>query len=308
MNFTLDVPRYGPRRRGLRSRRSAAPRATPSLRCALRPPHDLVLGEPTVRASRTAMRCRQGGRRSRCRSPAAADTPHGGLRGALPPRGVALVAEGHVTFKAARVAAADYPAFRELVAPGSTAPSRGRSASPRLPPRGLPPIRRLPAPPPPPRRSSSSRWRAGPRGAGPGRSASGGARATRSSSGRRRATRRRASRARSWRGGRGPLGAARRRAPRPPRPRRRGRGPAPPRRRRPPRHVPARARRAPPARRARGGVRRSRARDRGRPRAAVAAGASPGSPPTARASRGSRRPRCWATTSGSPRSAPRTAP
>ena len=228
MEFTLDVPRYAlADGGGLRFTPfgDAAGYAEYAALSSRR--HDLVSGEPAVTRFTYRYALPKGWAPVEVPEAAAADTPHGAFEVRYRREAEALVAEGHVTFKTARVAAADYPAFRELAAQGSIARSRERSASLRRRRKGLSIVVRLPAAPPP-RRSSPSRWAAparaagGPAAAPPGAPARGGARPPEQ---RRRRPGGRVARARAP--GRGSLGAPRCGAPRAPGARRRRRGPAP---------------------------------------------------------------------------------
>jgi tetratricopeptide (TPR) repeat protein len=118
MQFTLDVPRYAlADGGGLRfTPFGDAARYAESYAALSARRHDLVLGEPAVTSFTYRYALPDGWAPVEVPEPVAADTPHGAFEVRYRREAGALVAEGHVTFKTARVAAAEYPAFRELAA------------------------------------------------------------------------------------------------------------------------------------------------------------------------------------------------
>jgi tetratricopeptide (TPR) repeat protein len=118
MEFTLDVPRYAlADGSGLRfTPFGDAAGYSESYAALSSRRHDLVLGEPAVTSFTYRYVLPKGWAPVEVPDPAAADTPHGAFEVRYRREADALVAEGHVTFKTARVAAAEYPAFRDLAA------------------------------------------------------------------------------------------------------------------------------------------------------------------------------------------------
>ncbi|WP_242346433.1 DUF3857 domain-containing protein [Anaeromyxobacter terrae] len=118
MSFTLDVPRYAlADGSGLRFTPfgDAAGYAESYAALSARR-YDLVFGEPAVTRFTYRYVLPKGWRVVELPEAAAGETPHGAFEVRYRREADALVAEGHVTFKTARVAAAEYPAFRELAA------------------------------------------------------------------------------------------------------------------------------------------------------------------------------------------------
>ncbi|ABS24477.1 DUF3857 domain-containing protein [Anaeromyxobacter sp. Fw109-5] len=118
MEFTLDVPRYAlADGGGLRFTPFGDVAGYAQSYAALSARrYDLVVGDPGITRFTYRYVLPAGWAPVEVPEPAAADTPHGAFEVRYRREGDALVAEGHVTFKAARVAAAEYPAFRDLAA------------------------------------------------------------------------------------------------------------------------------------------------------------------------------------------------
>ncbi len=118
MEFTLDVPRYAlADGSGLRFTPFGDVAGYAESYAALSSRrHDLVLGDPAVTRFTYRYVLPKGWAPVEVPEAAAADTPHGAFEVRYRREADALVAEGYVTFKTARVAAADYPAFRDLAA------------------------------------------------------------------------------------------------------------------------------------------------------------------------------------------------
>jgi len=77
--------------------------------------HDLVIGDPSVNRFRYRVALPDGYAVAELPPPARGETPAAAFQLESRVEGGALVAEGHVTFKQARVAVGEYPALRELV-------------------------------------------------------------------------------------------------------------------------------------------------------------------------------------------------
>ena len=117
MSFALDVPRYAqPEGEGLRFTPFGAGQGYADAYAALSTRRwDLVLGDPGETRFVYRYALPPGWEVAEVPEPAAADTPQAAFEVRYRRDADALVAEGHVTFKTARVAAADYPAFRDLL-------------------------------------------------------------------------------------------------------------------------------------------------------------------------------------------------
>ncbi|WP_243338784.1 DUF3857 domain-containing protein [Anaeromyxobacter soli] len=118
MDFTLDVPRYAlADGGGLRFTPfgDAAGYAESYAALSARR-YDLVVGDPAVTRFTYRYVFPKGWTVVEVPEAASGETPHGAFEVRYRREADALVAEGHVTFKTARVAAAEYPAFRELAA------------------------------------------------------------------------------------------------------------------------------------------------------------------------------------------------
>ena len=99
---------------------------------------DLVLGEPWENHFSYRHLLPAGWGPSEVPEPEAIDTPFGVLEVRYRTEGAALVAEGRVAFKAARVAAADYPAFRDFVSRVDRAMARTVRVAPAAAARAAP--------------------------------------------------------------------------------------------------------------------------------------------------------------------------
>jgi hypothetical protein len=117
MRFELSVPRYAqPDAGGLRFTPFGAARGYADSYASLSArKHDLDLGGPRETAFTYSHTLPAGWRVVELPEPAAAEGPLGGFAVRYREEGGALVAEGHVRIAAGRVAASDYPAFRELM-------------------------------------------------------------------------------------------------------------------------------------------------------------------------------------------------
>jgi tetratricopeptide (TPR) repeat protein/transglutaminase-like putative cysteine protease len=116
MDFELQVPRYAqPDGEGLRfTPFGAAAGYAETYASASTRRLDLVLGDPAETRFTYRYTLPPDWTVAELPEPAAADTPWAAFEVRYRAEGGALVAEGHVTFKVARVPAADYPTFRAL--------------------------------------------------------------------------------------------------------------------------------------------------------------------------------------------------
>ena len=138
MDFVLQVPRWAERDgAGLRFSpfgRGAGYAETWASLAERR--HDLVLGSPTVNRFQYRVTLPPGWRAGALPEPATGETPQAAFSVAWRRDGDAVVAEGFVTFRAAVVPAASYPAFRDLMtrldrALGRTVTAAPAGAAPR---------------------------------------------------------------------------------------------------------------------------------------------------------------------------------
>jgi tetratricopeptide (TPR) repeat protein len=116
MDFTLSVPRYARLEDGrLAFTPFGAIRGYQAEYAALSSRrHDLVLGDPRTTRFTYRYALPPGASIASLPAPARGETPHAAFEVAYREEGGAVVAEGHVTFRAGRVPVADYPAFRAL--------------------------------------------------------------------------------------------------------------------------------------------------------------------------------------------------
>ncbi|HEY6098316.1 MAG TPA: DUF3857 domain-containing protein, partial [Anaeromyxobacter sp.] len=126
MSFSLEVARYAqPDAGGLRFTPFGAGAGYLEAYASLSSRrHDLVLGEPTSSRFTYRFALPAGWKVTEMPEDAAADGPDAAFEVKNRVEGGSLVVEGHVTFKTGRVAAARYPAFRELAAAVDRAFSR----------------------------------------------------------------------------------------------------------------------------------------------------------------------------------------
>jgi len=117
MSFSLAVPRYAqPDEGGLRFTPFGAGQGWAEAYGALAARrHDLVLGDPSTTRFTYRYTLPPGWELVELPDAAAGEGPHAAFDVRYRRDGAALVAEGHVTLRAARVPAAEYPAFRELL-------------------------------------------------------------------------------------------------------------------------------------------------------------------------------------------------